>query len=113
MIRLVVLLALCAAALAPLPVFAGNSCKVGFEPETSGFALNPMLDKLTVKSAKPGKPGDTCVLEAGDEILKVNEQPVQGARALKVMRYWKSLKDGATITFLVKRDGAIVTLVDH
>jgi S1-C subfamily serine protease len=113
MLRPIVLLALCASALAPLPALAGNSCKVGFQPETSGFPLNPILDKLTVKSAEPGKPGDTCVLEVGDEILKVNEQPVQGARGLKVMRYWKSLKDGATITFVVKRDGAIVTLVDH
>lgn len=92
------------------PALAGNSCAVGFKPDTSGFPLNPVLDKLTVTSAKSATSDDVCLLQVADEILQVNQQPVPGARALTVMRYWKSLKDGALITFRVKRGGSILTL---
>lgn len=94
-----------------LPADAETSCAVGFKPETSGFMLNPILDKLTVTSAKPVKAGDICPFLVDDEILKVNQQPVPGARALAVMRYWKSIKDGVAITFLVKRGSSVITLV--
>lgn len=89
---------------------AGNSCTVAFTPKLSGFKLNPVLDKLTVASAKPKTPNDTCVLHPGDEILRVNEQRVVGSRALSVQRYWKSLKPGAPITFHVQRAGSVLTL---
>jgi hypothetical protein len=110
-IRLVAALSFVVLALSPLPVRAESTCAVGFKPDTSGFALNPVLDKLTVTSAKPGKAGDVCALQVSDEILKVNQQPVPGSRALTVMKYWKSLKDGLAITFLVKRDGAVITVI--
>lgn len=106
-----VLVVACGLALLPMVARAGDSCAVGFKPETSGFALNPMLDRLTVTSAKPGKTGDACPLLVDDEILKVNHLAVPGARALAVMRYWKSIKAGAAITFVVKRGGQVVTVV--
>jgi hypothetical protein len=84
-----------------------RACAVGFKPETSGFALNPTLNKLTVTSSKPEKPGDLCLLHVNDEILQVNSQLVPGARALSVMRYWKAIPDGSAITFVVRRDGAV------
>ena len=104
--------AVCAlVALFPSPVLAENACgATGFEPTTSGFALNPMLDKLTVTYAKPAKTGDVCPLQAKDEILKVNRQVVPGARALAVMRYWKSIQKGSTVTYVIKRNGAVVTV---
>jgi hypothetical protein len=33
---------------------------------------------------------------------------VPGSRALAVMRYWKAIPGGSAITFVVRRDGAIV-----
>lgn len=95
----------------PQPARADDSCAVGFKPDTSGFLLNPILDKLTVISVKPATPKDVCVLRIHDEILQVNQQPVPGARALAVMKYWKSLKDGAPITFRVRRAGSVLTLM--
>jgi hypothetical protein len=89
-----------------LPLSTG-ACAVGFKPETSGFALNPILKKLTVTSSKLEKSGDVCVLHVNDEILQVNSQLVPGARALAVMRYWKAIPDGTAITFVVRRDGSV------
>lgn len=97
--------------LLPSPSHAENACgAVGFEPTTSGFALNPILDKLTVTYARPAKVGDVCLLQGKDVILKVNQQVVPGARALKVMRYWKSIKGGSIVTYTVNRNGTTLTL---
>lgn len=87
------------------------SCAIGFAPKTGGFVLNPILDQLTVTSVKPASATDDCKLRVGDEILQVNERPILGSRALSVMKYWKSLKKDAAITFRVKRDGEIVIVV--
>lgn len=92
---------------------AGNDCSVGFNPKTSGFKLNPILDKLTVSSAKPITSKDTCVLQVGDEILHINQQPVVGARALAVQKYWKSLDPKAPVTFRVKRAGSVLVLTSQ
>ena len=89
----------------PLSVYA---CAVGFKPETEGFVLNPTLRKLTVTSSRPEKAGDACLLHVDDEILQVNSQSVPGSHALAVMRYWKAIPGGSAITFVVRRDGAIV-----
>ena len=96
-------------ALLALPLSA-HACAVGFKPETQGFALNPILKKLTVTSSKLEKPGDECLLHVNDEILQVNTQLVPGSRALSVMRYWKAIPDGSAITFVVRRDGAVVNV---
>ncbi len=93
-----------------LPVQAA-SCKVGFAPKTSGFVLNPTLDRLTVTSVEQVGPSDDCKLQVGDEILQVNDRKVPGSRALSLMKYWKALDKATPITFLVKRDGHIVAVV--
>ena len=46
-----VALALLFATLMVLPL-STRACAVGFKPETSGFALNPTLKRLTVTSSK-------------------------------------------------------------
>jgi hypothetical protein len=92
-----------------LPI-SSHACAVGFKPETSGFVLNPILNKLTVTSSKSEKAGDTCLLHVNDEILQVNTQPVPGARALAVMRYWKAIPDGAATTLMVRRNGAVLKI---
>jgi hypothetical protein len=90
---------------------SSRACAVGFKPETSGFALNPTLTKLTVTSSKLEKAGDTCLLRVNDEILQVNSQTVPGARALAVMRYWKAIPDGSSVAFVVRRAGVITKVV--
>jgi C-terminal processing protease CtpA/Prc len=96
--------------LCSLPAKAA-SCAVGFAPKTSGFVLNPILDRLTVTSVKPATAADDCKLQVGDEILQVNDRRVPGIRALSMMRYWISLDKDAAITFRVKRKGEVVTVV--
>lgn len=74
---LLVLLAL------PLAGQAGN-CKLDIQPVTSGFFLNPTLDKLTVRSMRSVKPGVDCKLQQGDEIVQINAQAVPGRKACEV-----------------------------
>jgi hypothetical protein len=90
---------------------SSHACAVGFKPETSGFALNPILKKLTVTSSKLEKAGDTCLLRVNDEILQVNSQAVPGARALAVMRYWKAIPDGSSVAYVVRRAGVVTKVI--
>ncbi len=94
----------------PSLAWAVDDCSFGVNPETSGFPLNPILDKVVVSSAKPTAPGKTCSLRVGDQILQVNQQTVPGQRALKVMRYWKGIKDGDVCTLKVKRGDTVVVV---
>jgi len=88
---------------------AAVSCKYAVEPRTSGFRLNPVLTRVVVRSATAKAPGDTCPLQAEDEILQVNSQKIPGQRALAVMKYWKSLKKGAPVVFKIRRSDSIQT----
>lgn len=101
---LLVLLAL------PLAGHAG-SCKLDIQPVTSGFFLNPTLDKLTVRSMRSVKPGVDCKLQQGDEIVQINAQAVPGRKAREVQAYWKGLKQDQPLTFKVLRHGKPLTLV--
>ena len=89
---------------------ATDDCTFGVKPETSGFTLNPILDRVTVTSARPTAPGKTCSLKPGDQILRVNQQTIPGQRALKVMRYWKAIPDGTPATLVVKRGDTTFTV---
>lgn len=94
----------------PLAGHAGN-CKLDINPVTSGFFLNPTLDKLTVRSMKSVKPGFDCKLQQGDEIVQINAQTVPGRKAKDVQGYWKALKPDQPVTFKVLRNGKPMTLV--
>lgn len=94
----------------PLASQAGN-CKLDINPVTSGFFLNPTLDRLMVRSMKSVKPGFDCKLLQGDEIVQINTQPVKGQKAREVQAYWKGLKQNEPVTFKVVRNGKPLTLV--
>lgn len=94
----------------PLTSHAGN-CKLDINPVTSGFFLNPTLDKMTVRSIRSVKPGFDCKLQQGDEIVQINTQPIPGQKARTVQTYWKSLKQDQAVTFKVLRHGKPMTLV--
>lgn len=94
----------------PLASQAGN-CKLDINPVTSGFFLNPTLDKLMVQSMTSVKPGFDCKLQKGDEIVQINTQLVRGQKARVVQAYWKGLKQDAPITFKVMRGGKPMTLM--
>ena len=94
----------------PFASHAGN-CKLDINPETSGFFLNPTLDKLMVQSMTSVKPGFDCKLQKGDEIVQINTQLVKGQKARVVQAYWKGLKQDAPVTFKVMRGGKPMTLM--
>jgi hypothetical protein len=90
--------------------WAESACDFGVAPETSGFLLNPIIDKMTVTRAKPSAPGKTCSLMIGDQILELNQHAVPGTRALKVRGYFNEVKDGELYTLKVKRGDKIVLI---
>ncbi len=103
-------IALAVLLVSPALAQAESACDFGVEPTTSGFPLNPILDKLTITSAKPSAPGKTCSLMVGDQILELDQHSVVGVRALKVHGYFKGVKDGALYTLKVKRGASLVVV---
>lgn len=93
------------------PAHASGSCQLALEPTTRGFFLNPTLEKVVVAKATPTTPGKPCVLQAGDELLQVNDRVIPGANAKQVMAYWKGLPADSSRTFKVRRAGSVLTLV--
>ena len=85
---------------------ASEPCTLALQPETSGFFLNPVLEKVIVAKAT----GAGCLLMAKDEILQLNEQVIPGQRARTVMSYWKSLGKDSPRRFKVRRAGQVLTV---
>jgi hypothetical protein len=79
---------------------------LSLKPETSGFFLNPVLDRVIVAKAT----GAGCKLLVDDEILQLNDQVIPGQRARTVMSYWKSLGKDVPRIFKVRRDGSILAV---
>ena len=101
---------LVAALLLPMPALNAHACMISLKPETSGFFLNPTLQKVVVVKASP-TPDKPCVLLLGDELLQVNDRVIPGAKAKDVMAYWKALPKGSKPAFQVRRSGEILSVV--
>ncbi len=89
---------------------ANSGCSLTLKPETRGFFLNPILEKVTVVKVTPMASDSVCPLKVDDEILQINDQLVVGQRANSVMNYWKSLKRDEPRNVKVKRGSAILTV---
>ena len=85
---------------------ASSPCTLSLKPETSGFFLNPVVDKVVVAKAT----GTGCKLLVNDEILQLNDQVIPGQRARTVMSYWKSLGKDVPRIFKVRRAGSILAV---
>lgn len=91
-------------------IHAGGVCELEIRPTTSGFFLNPTLEKVLVHKATPKDAEQPCAMVAGDELLQINEQVIPGRRAKEVMKYWKGLPKQSPRTFKVRREGEIITI---
>ena len=90
---------------------ASAKCSVALNSKTSGFFLNPTLDRVLIAKASSNNPSDPCPLKAGDEILQVNDRVIPGANAREVTSYWKALPDSAPQVFKLRRAAAELTVV--
>lgn len=100
------------AAILALPgLAAAAGCELSIKPQMKGFYLNPTVVSVQVSKVAPPPPGGQCRLVAGDEILRINDRQVKGAKALGVMRYWKSLQATDPRVYTVLR-GDEVLVVD-
>src|SRR5690554_6039716 len=90
---------------------SSTGCNLRLKPETSGFFLNPMLDRVIVVEASPSNPDKPCPFLAGDELLRINDQDVPGHRARAVMKYWEALPKGTALEFSIRRNDEVIPLV--
>lgn len=95
--------------LLPASAFAAD-CDIALKPSYRGFPLNPLVEKVVISRVTPKRAGAVCPVRAGDEILQVNSQRVPGARALKVLSYWRSLKKGVPRHYRIRRGGREISL---
>ncbi len=100
-----------ALALACSPACADSGCQLSLKPSTSGFFLNPTIEKVLVVKATSKNPERPCRLLANDELLQINERVIPGAKAKDVMAYWHSLPKGTQRIFKVRRAGTVVSIV--
>jgi len=79
--RFFAILLLC---LAAASASAGERGYFGFAPDatTSGFMLNPTVQRIVILQVVPGSPAARAGMVAGDEVIQVEDIVVHGARAL-------------------------------
>lgn len=77
-------LALCLLLAVAPRAHAGERGYFGFAPEvtTGGFVLNPTVQRIVIARVVVGSPAARSGMLAGDEVLKVEDTPVRGAKAL-------------------------------
>jgi predicted metalloprotease with PDZ domain len=68
----------------PVAAFGGERGFFGFAPNvtTGGFVLNPTVQGIVIARVVPGSPAARAGILAGDEVLKVEDTVVRGAKAL-------------------------------
>jgi S1-C subfamily serine protease len=64
--------------------FAGERGYFGFAPQvaTGGFFLNPTVQRIVIARVVPDSPAARAGIVPGDEVLKVEDTVVHGAKAL-------------------------------
>ena len=55
------------------------------KPETSGFALNPVVESVTIDKVKPGSAAAAQKIRVGDQIIEAEGKTIPGARALGLL----------------------------
>ena len=65
--------------------------------------MNPTVDNVMINEVTPPLPGKSCKLQAGDEILKINDQTVRGRKAIGLMKYFKSIKPTDPKVYTIRR----------
>jgi len=95
--------------------FAGGVAAKGLgfsiEGKTSGFFLNPVMDRVTISKVEPGSVAADSGMLAGDVVLELNGTHVPGMRAHALMTFWKSIPNGTPLRFRLQRRQAIVNVV--
>ena len=98
------------ALLTPTTAAAAGGCDASIKPQMKGFYLSPTVVSVQVSKVAPPPPGGQCRLMAGDEILRINDRQVKGAKALGVMRYWKTLEPTDPRVYTVLRGGEVLVI---
>lgn len=78
----------------------------GFSPRvaTSGFFLDPTVERISIAEVVPGSPAQRAGLRAGDEVLEVEGKAVAGMKARRV-RELASRGVGESLHLVLRRDG--------
>ncbi|WP_133479471.1 PDZ domain-containing protein [Cognatilysobacter segetis] len=74
----------------------------GVEAETSGL-LRPVLERVSIASVQPGSPAAAAGLRAGDRVVDIDGQTVQGAAARPMAARLRDVQAGQRLRLGVMR----------
>jgi S1-C subfamily serine protease len=100
----ILLVAACAA-----PLFAGGAeCQKKAARPWLGVDLNvdKIADRVTVERVVPDSPAERAGFRVGDQLLALNGVSYGRAHAKKLASTMNGLRDGETVTYTVRRNGA-------
>lgn len=89
----------------------GGACQAKTRHALRGFFANPSIAHVTIDHVAAAAPGQSCKLQVGDEILKINDRQVKGGNALGVLRYIKGIQPSDPKVYTVRR-GAQTLVID-
>lgn len=79
----------------------------GMSVTSSGFSLNPTVEKIRIAAVVPGSPAAANGIAANDEIIKVEGVPIAG-RKTKELKAMAARDIGQTLNLEMKRpDGKV------
>lgn len=86
--------------------WTGERGYFGFSPQvaTSGFFLDPTVERITIAEVVPGSPAQRAGLRAGDEVVEVEGKSVAGMKARRV-RELATRNVGESLRLALRRDG--------
>jgi len=102
-------LSLCLLFVVATQAHAGERGYFGFAPEvsTGGFVFNPTVERIVIARVIVGSPAARAGMLAGDEVLKVEDTPVRGAKSL-ALRGMIQKDVGQTLHATLRHAGGVV-----
>ena len=92
--------------------FAEKRASFGFgsDAETTGFFLNPTLQRVWISSVESGSPAQKAGLLVNDVLLTANGRPLTGTPAKDMASLMRSFKPGDHLRLKVDRSGKTTTI---
>ena len=82
----------------------------GTDAKTSGYFLNPTLERVWISKVTSDSPAERAGLLVGDVIIAANEKPIPGSSAKMMSSLLRSFKPGDHLHLKVERAGKIVVV---
>lgn len=82
----------------------------GTDAKTSGFFLNPTLERVWISKVTSDSPAEKAGLLVGDVIIAANEKPIPGSSAKEMSSLLRSFKPDDHLRLKVERAGKVIVI---